>query len=128
MTHRRAFIAIVIGAAVAPADQWREGTFLARDLNNGMVQWGGYIRGCFAVRGYDVSDHEDWISDRQRIEWNVTHIPSGYALGLWATTKAEAQRMVETLIAAGDWSHIDGQKHPDVERLKPHVMALRGKA
>jgi hypothetical protein len=117
---RRSFFSVIAAAAVSPLPAapptWRAAPFrIVSSVGTRIVD--GYVFDCFGIRQYSEG--------RVDSEWNVTHIPTGYSLGLTYQTKHEAMRAVERIAATGDWSHIDGQKHPDVKRLGPIVIALR---
>jgi hypothetical protein len=125
--NRRAFIAVITGAAVcAIADAgWREATFNICSYPSGNPKpVEGYTRDCFGVRKvYEA--YRDILDEEMTEYWNITHIPTGLSIGLEAHSRAEAQQMADRVIAAGNWSAINGKDHPDMQRLRDVVLAIQ---
>jgi hypothetical protein len=89
---------------------------------HGMEPQAGLIRGCWGVRRYRAEPITGWEY------YGITHIPTGRYVAIEISTAADAKRMADRIIAAGDWSAIDGPQHPDTARLKAVVRGLEGEA
>jgi hypothetical protein len=111
--NRRAWIASVIGAAVAPANQWRSGTFTIAGVE-GPESKSGEMLGCWGIRCCSVRSYHEFEL------WNITHLPTGLQIPPLGLAYAEARSFVEQLAATGDWSHIT-RGHEDLPRLKREI-------
>lgn len=125
--NRRAFFLASGAAAMQPlapsTPRWVRQPFAVLGSGGKRIE-DGITCGTFGVRmcGY-IADYDEWDVDEQENppehrQWNVTHLPTGYAMPCLFQSEPEAMRAAEQWLRLADWSKVDGNKHPDIPRLK----------